>query len=135
MNDIGMILQRVAKKLATDVAPKLEGDYAAGDIRLGSILMAMAGETWDGEVDRIYREIKSMCEILSLAGEKYTEQPENFRIKQLRKLHDQLSSQLIELQIRLEESDRQKDKDLNTQIWKYYLFSAMERMPSPPALE
>ncbi len=135
MNDVGMILQRVAGKLAVEVAPKLEGDYAAGHIRLASVLMAMAGESWDGGVDRLVREIASMQEILRVAGQNPSRQPDRYKISELRKVHDQLSGQLIELQAQLEESDSSESRELNSKIWQFLFSSAMERMPSPPVLE
>lgn len=135
MNDVGMILQRIARKLATEVAPKLEGDYAAGDIKIASILIAMAAETWEGGVDRILREITSMQEILRVGGKNPSGQSNSHKIGDLRKTHDQLSGQLIELQVQLEESDSAEARELNLKIWQFLLLSAMERMPSLPALE
>lgn len=136
MNDIGMILQRVGKKMAGEVAPKLEGDYAAGHIRMASVLMAMAGESWDGEVDRLHNEIESMRELLQIAGEVPAGgQPHSFKITDLRKIHDSLSSQIIDLQVQLEESDKPEAKELNTKIWQFFLMSALGRMPSLPSFE
>lgn len=130
-----MILQRVAKKLAGDVAPKLEGDYAAGHVKLASVLMAMAAESWDGGVDRISREINIMQCILADAGEQDLSQSQSLRITDLKKTHDELSSQIITLQARIESQDNQEAVKLNTRIWQFFLVSAMERMPSPPNLE
>lgn len=135
MNDIGMILQRVAKKLFGDVAPKLEGDYAAGHVKLASVLMAMAAESWDGGADRINREIKIMQSILADAGEQNLSQSPSLRITDLKKTHDELSSQIITLQARIESQDNQEAIKLNTRIWQFFFVSTMERMPSPPNLE
>ena len=136
MNDIGMILQSVAKKMAGEVAPKLEGDYAAGHVRIASVLMAMAGESWDGGVDRLHNEIESMRELLQKAGkEPAGGQPRSFKITDLRKVHDCLSSQIIDLQVQLEESDKREAQELNTKIWQFFLVSALGRMPSLPSFE
>ena len=47
MSDIGMILQRLGNTLVTGVAPKLEGDYAAGHAMMTGVMAVMAGEAWD----------------------------------------------------------------------------------------
>ena len=44
MSDIGMILDRIGRKLVTEVAPKLEGDYSGGHAAMSGLMSVMAGE-------------------------------------------------------------------------------------------
>ena len=71
MSDIGMILDRIGRKLVTEVAPKLEGDYSGGHAAMSGLMSVMAGEAWDGAADRLVNEIAGMREcksILTQAG-------------------------------------------------------------------
>ena len=45
MSDIGMILDRIGRKLVTEVAPKLEGDYSGGHAGMSGLMAVMAGGT------------------------------------------------------------------------------------------
>ena len=69
MSDIGMILDRIGRKLVTEVAPKLEGDYSGGHAAMSGLMSIMAGEAWDNAADRLVNEIAGLRGLLALAGE------------------------------------------------------------------
>ena len=44
MSDIGMILNKLGRTLVMEVAPALDGHYAAGKASLSGLMAMMAGE-------------------------------------------------------------------------------------------
>jgi hypothetical protein len=133
MSDIGMILDRLGRKLVTEVAPKLEGDYSAGHAAMSGLMAVMAGEAWDSAADRLVNEIAGIRGLLALAG-KTVSVPESTSVKvsELTTERNALAEQLITLQTELEASDDDAAKDLNAKIWMHLMATAMNRMPSPP---
>ena len=133
MSDIGMILQRLGNTLVTGVAPKLEGDYAAGHAMMTGVMAVMAGEAWDNAADRLVNEIAGMRGLLALAGKNVTvPKSETVKISNLTAERDELARYLITLQMSLEAREDQEAKDLNAKIWMHLMGTAMARMPSPP---
>lgn len=133
MSDIGMILDRLGRKLVTEVAPKLEGDYSAGHAAMSGLMAVMAGEAWDSAADRLVNEIAGIRGLLALAG-KPVSVPESTSVKvsELTAERNALAEHLITLQTELETSDDKLAKDLNAKIWMHLMATAMSRMPSPP---
>ena len=136
MSDIGMILERIGRKLATEVAPKLEGDYSGGHAGMSGMMAVMAGEAWDGAADRLVNEIAGIRGLLALAGETVTtEKSASVKISDLEAERDELARALITLQMSLEARDDDVARDLNAKIWMHLMATAMVRMPSPPSFE
>ncbi len=133
MSDIGMILDRIGRKLVTEVAPKLEGDYSGGHAGMSGLMAVMAGEAWDSAADRLVNEIAGLRGLLALAGKTVTiDKSPSLKISDLTAERDQLARDLIALQISLEERDDEDAKALNAKIWMHLMATAMARMPSPP---
>ena len=133
MSDIGMILDRLGRKLVTEVAPKLEGDYSAGHAAMSGLMAVMAGEACDSAADRLVNEIAGIRGLLALAG-KTVSVPESTSVKvsELTVERNALAEQLITLQTELEATDDDAAKNLNAKIWMHLMATAMNRMPSPP---
>ena len=133
MSDIGMILDRLGRTLVTQVAPKLEGDYAAGHAAMSGLMSVMAGEAWDGEADRLVNEINSIRGLIALAGKDVViAKSPSFKLSDLKSERDELARYLIALQMSLEARDDALAKELNAKIWTHLMATAMARMPSPP---
>lgn len=133
MSDIGLILDRVGRKLVTEVAPKLEGDYSAGHAAMAGLMAVMAGEMWDGAADRLFTEIGEMRALLAGAGRdvQVADAP-SLKVLDLTAERDALAKELIEVQAALENSGEENAKLLNAQIWLFFIQTAQARMPSPP---
>lgn len=133
MSDIGMILDRIGRKLVTEVAPKLEGDYSGGHAAMAGLMAVMAGEAWDGAADRLVNEIAGMRGLLALAGQE-TSVPTaaTVKVSDLTTERDALAVELIALQTALETREDEDAKALNAKIWMHLMATAMQRMPSPP---
>ena len=133
MSDIGMILDRIGRKLVTEVAPKLEGDYSAGHAGMSGLMAVMAGEAWDSAADRLVNEVASLRALLALA-EQAVSVPESVTVKisDLTVERNALAEQLVAVQADLEVRDDPAAKDLNTKIWMHLMATAIARMPSPP---
>lgn len=133
MSDIGMILDRIGRKLVTEVAPKLEGDYSAGHAAMSGLMAVMAGEAWDNAADRLVNEIAGIRGLLALAGQSVSvPESASVKISELTVERNALAEQLIALQAELETSDDAAAKDLNAKIWMHLMATAMNRMPTPP---
>lgn len=133
MSDIGMILDRIGRKLVTEVAPKLEGDYSGGHAAMSGLMSVMAGEAWDGAADRLVNEIAGMRGLFALAGKEVAvPKSESFKISDLSEERNALAGYLTALQMSLESRDDEAAKDLNAKIWMHLMATAMARMPSPP---
>lgn len=133
MSDIGMILDRIGRKLVTEVAPKLEGDYSAGHAAMSGLMAVMAGEAWDNAADRLVNEIAGIRGLLALAGQSVSvPESASVKISELTVERNALADQLIALQAELETSDDAAAKDLNAKIWMHLMATAMNRMPTPP---
>lgn len=133
MSDIGMILDRIGRKLVTEVAPKLEGDYSGGHAGMSGLMAVMAGEAWDGAADRLVNEIAGMRGLFALAGKEVAiERSPSMKVSDLTAERDALAGYLIALQMSLEARDDDEAKDLNAKIWMHLMATAMARMPSPP---
>lgn len=133
MSDIGMILDRIGRKLVTEVAPKLEGDYSGGHAGMSGLMAVMAGEAWDGAADRLVNEIAGIRGLLALAGtEVSVAESVSVKISDLTAERNGLAGQLILVQARLEQRSDEAAKDLNAKIWMHLMATAMNRMPSPP---
>lgn len=133
MSDIGLILDRIGRKLVTEVAPKLEGDYSGGHAGMSGLMAVMAGEMWDGAADRLFTEIGEMRALLAGAG-RDVQVPDapSLKISDLTAERDALAKELIEVQTALEQSSDENAKLLNAQIWLFFIQTAQARMPSPP---
>lgn len=133
MSGIGMILDKIGHKLMSDVAPKLEGDYAAGQAGMAGFMAIMAGELWDGAADRLFREIGDIRGLLQ-AGGVSVQIPDapSLKVSDLTAERDALAKQLIKLQSELEQRGDEAAKTLNAQIWVHLLQTAAARMPTPP---
>ncbi len=133
MSDIGMILDRIGRKLVTEVAPKLEGDYSGGHAAMSGLMSVMAGEAWDGAADRLANEIAGMRGLFALAGKEVVvpESP-SLKISDLTAERNALAGYLIALQMSLEAREDDAARDLNGKIWMHLMATAMVRMPSPP---
>jgi len=135
MTDIAMILERIGKTLAIEVSPHLDGHYAGGHVVLSGLLAVMAGEAFDGTVDRLLREIADMRTLLEDGGMTPGDTRSiSMRVSTLREIHDGLSTNLIALQTELEEKTDDASKALNARIWQYYVDGANERMPTLPEI-
>ena len=133
MSDIGMILDRIGRKLVTEVAPKLEGDYSGGHAAMSGLMSVMAGEAWDNAADRLVNEIAGLRGLLALAGKSVTvEKSPSLKISDLTAERDELARYLIALQMSLEARDDEEAKELNAKVWMHLMATAMARMPSPP---
>ena len=133
MSDIGMILDRIGRKLVTEVAPKLEGDYSGGHAAMSGLMSVMAGEAWDSAADRLVNEIAGLRGLLALAGKTVTvAKSPSLKVSDLTAERDELAGYLIALQMSLEARDDQEAKDLNAKVWMHLMATAMARMPSPP---
>ncbi|WOR16105.1 hypothetical protein RYZ27_05440 [Hyphomonas sp. FCG-A18] len=133
MSDIGMILDRIGRKLVTEVAPKLEGDYSGGHAGMSGLMAVMAGEMWDGAADRLFTEISDMRALLQAAG-RQVQVPDapSLKVSDLTAERDALARHLIEVQRDLEVREDEQSKLLNAQIWLFLIQTATARMPSPP---
>jgi len=133
MSDIGMILDRIGRKLVTEVAPKLEGDYSGGHAGMSGLMAVMAGEAWDSAADRLVNEVAGLRALLALAGQEVSV-PESVTVKisDLTAERNALATQLVAVQADLETRDDAPAKDLNAKIWMHLMATAMARMPSPP---
>ncbi|MHA7899028.1 MAG: hypothetical protein ACX94B_04130 [Henriciella sp.] len=133
MSDIGMILDRIGRKLVTEVAPKLEGDYSGGHAGMSGLMAVMAGEAWDGAADRLVNEIAGMRGLFALAGKEVAiDQSPSMKISDLTIERNALAGYLIALQMSLEAREDDEAKSLNAKIWMHLMATAMARMPSPP---
>lgn len=133
MSDIGMILDRIGRKLVTEVAPKLEGDYSGGHAAMSGLMSVMAGEAWDGAADRLVNEIAGMRGLFALAGKEVAvPKSESFKISDLTEERNALAGYLTALQMSLESREDDEARDLNAKIWMHLMATAMARMPSPP---
>ena len=133
MSDIGMILDRIGRKLVTEVAPKLEGDYSGGHAAMSGLMSVMAGEAWDGAADRLVNEISGMRGLFALAGKEVAvPKSESLKISDLTEERNALAGYLTALQMSLESREDDDAKDLNSKIWMHLMATAMARMPSPP---
>ena len=133
MSDIGMILDRIGRKLVTDVAPKLEGDYSGGHAAMSGIMAVMAGEAWDGAAERLANEIAGLRGLLALAGETVSvAKSPSLKVSDLKTERDALARDLIKVQIALEARDDEEARDLNAKIWMHLMATSMARMPSAP---
>ena len=133
MSDIGMILDRIGRKLVTEVAPKLEGDYSGGHAAMSGLMSVMAGEAWDGAAERLVNEITGMRGLFALAGKEVAvPKSESLKISDLTEERNALAGYLTALQMSLESREDDEAKDLNAKIWMHLMATAMARMPSPP---
>lgn len=133
MSDIGMILDRIGRKLVTEVAPKLEGDYSGGHAGMSGLMAVMAGEAWDGAADRLANEIAGLRGLLALAGETVTvAKSPSLKVSDLKTERDALARDLIKVQMALEARDDEAARDLNAKIWMHLMATSMARMPSAP---
>lgn len=133
MSDIGMILDRIGRKLVTEVAPKLDGDYSGGHAGMSGLMAVMAGEAWDGAADRLANEIAGIRGLLALAEEPVNvAKSPSLKLSDLKAERDELARHLIALQTSLEARTDDEASDLNAKIWMHLMATAMARMPSPP---
>ena len=133
MSDIGMILDRIGRKLVTEVAPKLEGDYSGGHAAMSGLMAVMAGEAWDSAADRLVNEIAGMRGLLALAEEPVSVPPSaTVKVSDLKAERDALARILIDVQTRLEGEETETADNLVGKIWMHLMATAMHRMPSPP---
>ncbi len=133
MSDIGMILDRIGRKLVTEVAPKLEGDYSGGHAAMSGLMSVMAGEAWDGAADRVVNEIAGIRGLFALAGKEVAvPKSESFKVSDLTEERNALAGYLTALQMSLESREDEEAKELNAKIWMHLMATAMARMPSPP---
>lgn len=133
MSDITMILERIGKTLAIEVSPHLDGHYAGGHVVLSGLLAVMAGEAFDGTVDRLLHEISDMRTLLEDGGiDPGDTRGSSFKVSDLQIIHNRLSSDLINLQAELETKKEPDAKALNARIWQFYVEGANARMPELP---
>lgn len=132
MTDIAMILDKLGRRLVSDVAPHLEGTYAGGQAGMIGLMAVMAGEAWDGAADRLVREIDGARALLKAGGVEDDTRAESLRIGELTQVRDRLMGQLVALQAKIETDTSETARALNARIWGFFLASAHERMPSPP---
>ena len=133
MSDIGMILDRIGRKLVTEVAPKLEGDYSGGHAAMSGLMSIMAGEAWDNAADRLVNEIAGLRGLLALAGvPAEVKESVSVKVSELKSERNALAEALIKVQAALEARDDEDAKALNAKIWMHLMATAMNRMPSPP---
>jgi len=135
MSDIAMILDRIGKTLAIDVSPRLDGHYAGGHVVLSGLMAIMAGEVFDGAVDRMLHEISDMRTLLTDGGvEPGDTRGTSMKISALQIVHDRLSALLIDMQAGLEEKDDAASRALNARIWKFFAEGSEARMPTLPEI-
>jgi hypothetical protein len=128
-----MILDRIGRKLVTEVTPKLEGDYSAGHAAMSGFMAIMAGEAWENAADRLVNEIAGMRGLLALAGSEVgVSESATVKISDLTAERNALAEQLMTVQKELETRDDDAARDLNAKIWMHLMATAMNRMPSPP---
>ena len=133
MSDIGMILDRIGRKLVTEVAPKLEGDYSGGHAGMSGLMAVMAGEAWDSAADRLVNEVAGLRGLLALAGQEVgVPESATVKISDLTAERNALATQLVAVQADLETRDDAVARDVNAKIWMHLMATAMARMPSPP---
>ncbi|MEM0985817.1 MAG: phosphotransferase family protein [Pseudomonadota bacterium] len=132
LSGTGLILDRIGRKLVTEVTPQLEGHYAGGHTAVSGLMAVMAGEAWDSAADRRHREIEAMRAVLESAGEPASETAPSLKLSDLDVLRNQFAERLSSLQARVENSGDPGDKALNMRIWILLLMGAAERMPSHP---
>ncbi len=133
MSDIGMILGRIGRKLVTEVAPKLEGDYSGGHAGMSGLMAVMAGEAWDSAADRLVNEIAGLRALLALAGQPSdVAESVSVKISELTAERNALAEALISVQAALEAREDDQAKDVNAKVWMHLMATAMNRMPSPP---
>lgn len=133
MSDIGMILDRIGRKLVTEVAPKLEGDYSGGHAGMSGLMAVMAGEAWDSAADRLVNEVAGLRGLLALAGQEVgVPKSATVKISDLTAERNALATQLVAVQADLETRDDAVARDVNAKIWMHLMATAMARMPSPP---
>lgn len=133
MSDIAMILDRIGKTLAIDVSPHLDGHYAGGHVVISGLMAVMAGEAFDGTVDRMLHEIADMRTLLEDGGRvPGNTRGTSMRVSALQVVHDRLSTGLIDMQAELEVKADPASKALNARIWQFYVEGANARMPTLP---
>ena len=133
MTDISMILDRIGKTLAIEVSPHLDGHYAGGHVLLSGLMAVMAGEAFDGAVDRLLHEISDMRTLLQEGGrEPGDTRGTSMRVSVLQEVHNSLSEMLIEMQTELEISQAPEAKAINARIWKFFVEGATARLPELP---
>ena len=126
MTDISMVLDRVGKTLAIEVSPHLDGHYAGGHVVLSGLMAVMAGEAFDGTVDRMLHEISDMRTLLEEGGvDPGDTRGTSMRVSALQIVHNGLSEKLMTLQI-------EEAKRLNARIWQFFVEGADARMPTLP---
>ncbi|MGC6499347.1 MAG: hypothetical protein ACON4C_04070 [Henriciella sp.] len=137
MTHIGFILGQIGKTLVSDVAPKLEGDYAGGHAAMAGLMAIMAGEAWDAAADRLVTEIQGIRRLLDRGGVDCSDvsKAPSVRLSDLEPERDALLLKLIALQFRLETDDSPGAQSLNADIWAHYITTAQARMPSPPVFD
>lgn len=128
-----MILDRIGRKLVIEVSPHLDGHYAGGHATMAGLLSVMAGEAFDGYVDRLLHEIADMRTLL-IDGDidPGDTRARSMKISDLLPVHSHLSEELIKLQAAIETRDDDASKKLNARIWQFFVEGAEARMPSPP---
>jgi hypothetical protein len=135
MSDIAMILDRIGKTLAIDVSPHLDGHYAGGHVVISGLMAVMAGEAFDGTVDRMLHEISDMRTLLVDGGmEPGDTRGTSMKVSALQLVHDRLSNNLIGMQTDLESKTDNASKALNARIWQFYAEGAQARMPALPEI-
>lgn len=133
MSDIAMILDRVGRKLAIEVSPHLDGHYAGGHVVMAGLLSVMAGEVFDGLVDRMLSEIADMRTLLEDGGrEPGDTRGASMRVSALQVVHDRLSAALIDMQAEIETREDDASRALNARIWRFFVEGAEARMPNLP---
>lgn len=136
MSDIPMILDRIGRKLAVEVAPRLEGHYTGGHATLAGLISIMAAQQFDGLVDRLLHEIADMRTLLEDGGgEPGDTRGRDMKISSLKMVHDRLSADLMALQADIETRNDAASQALNARIWQYFVEGAEARMPDLPDLK
>jgi len=133
MSAIGMILERLGQRLVSQVAPQMKADYLGGQVAMTGLMAIMAGEAWDGAAERLATEIKDMRHLFDLADRPVgIPVSPGLRLSDLTRERDGLAEHLIQLQTEIETLEDERSKEINRQIWLFYMQSARARMPSPP---
>lgn len=136
MTDISMILDRIGKTLAIEVSPHLEGHYAGGHVVLSGLMAIMAGEAFDGAVDRMLHEIADMRTLLEDGGiDPGDTRGASMRVSALQIVHNGLSEKLMEMQIGLEARQDKEALALNARIWQFFVDGADARLPTLPDIQ
>jgi len=95
----------------------------------------MAGEVFDGTVDRMLHEISDMRTLLVDGGvDPGDTRGTSMKVSALQVVHDRLSAMLIDMQAGLEEKDDGASKALNARIWTFFAEGAEARMPTLPEI-